>query len=46
MTAIIRKTPETPARSKMKTATNGMTAPATLPMPLTTEVPSARTRVG
>ena len=46
MTAIMMKTPEIPVRSKMNTAANGMTAPATLPMPLTTEVPSARTRVG
>ena len=46
MTAIMTNTPATPARSKKNSAAKGMTAPATLPMPLTTEVPMARTEVG
>ena len=46
ITAIIRKTPARPKRSKRNSAANGMIAPATLPIPLTIEVPMARIEVG
>src|SRR6476646_10985233 len=46
ITATIMKTPARLNRSKRNSATNGMIAPAMLPMPLTIEVPWARIEVG